>query len=329
MNTAEMERAGPDGAPTLAERLASAAGGVAAFTRQGASWATAWADAVWMRASWMLPGPANEREIRVIAMRRSGHHAVVNWIRLHLPGRHCFLNECLPNANPFESCARSVCRVWTGRVQHRRIFWDQEIAGRHSKKGILLYNFEDERLEDVASARFEANRARWLGESRERTDVLVLRDPFNLLASKLRWAYGRHAQPALEEFPGLVVLWKQHAREFLGETQCLGAGTVGINYNRWFTDAGYRRELVRKLGLVGDGDRGLQQVARFGPTLWGDTFDGMKYDGRAQQMKVLERWHTYRDDPLYRSLFRDPELIELSERIFGRIPGTETLFAPG
>jgi hypothetical protein len=39
---------------------------------------------------------------------------------------------------------------------------------------------------------------------------------------------------------------------------------------------------------------------------------------------VYERWRHYAADPTYRALF-DDEAMELSERVFGRIPGVEGL----
>ena len=66
-------------------------------------------------------------------------------------------------------------------------------------------------------------------------------------------------------------------------------------------------------------------VARWGPNLWGDSFDNLTFDGRATQMKVLERWRQVADEPLYRSLVADPELIELSTTIFGIMPDIEQL----
>jgi hypothetical protein len=44
-------------------------------------------------------------------------------------------------------------------------------------------------------------------------------------------------------------------------------------------------------------------------------------------MRLLERWKLARNDPHYRRLFEDPELVALSHEIFGHIPGTEELYA--
>ena len=83
-------------------------------------------------------------------------------------------------------------------------------------------------------------------------------------------------------------------------------------------------QLSDKLGLTWN-DKSLNKVARWGIVTWGDSFDGMEYDGKASQMKVLERWKNFKDDPFYLSLFNDRELVELSETIFGHLPETELL----
>ena len=168
------------------------------------------------------------------------------------------------------------------------MWWSQEAAGRHSKRKFLLYNYEDQLPADVASSKFEAHRERWVGRSVTRFDMLIVRDPFNLLASKLRWAYGDRYKPSLDSLFETRDRWKAHAQEYLGDTHHLPQ-RLNVSYNAWFTDPAYRKALAHTLGVDWT-DRGLNKVARWGPTVWGDSFDGLKYDGRATEMNVLERW---------------------------------------
>jgi hypothetical protein len=58
----------------------------------------------------------------------------------------------------------------------------------------------------------------------------------------------------------------------------------------------------------------------------GSSFDGTKYDEKAGSMNVLMRWKQIQNMKTYRKLFKDKELIGLSEKIFGHIPGTEVLY---
>ena len=124
----------------------------------------------------------------------------------------------------------------------------------------------------------------------------------------------------------LPELWKSYAREYLGLSHLMPAPRVLINFNRWFVDSGYREQLSRRLKLV-SAEKGLAEVAKWGPNTWGDSFDNLDFEGRAYEMKVLERWRHLAGDPVFRQLFQDRELLELSEDIFGVIAGTECLFS--
>ncbi|MEO8436084.1 MAG: hypothetical protein ABI596_14380 [Pyrinomonadaceae bacterium] len=250
----------------------------------------------------------NRTELCVAALQRSGHHAIINWISANAPGSVCFLNNCRPNTDPFLMCTRDQ---------------KSELAF----KDHLIYNYEDRRLTEVFKQDFLQHKKKWFGESGSCVYVLVLRDPFNNFASKYRWAInGTKWTPPMEwvtrELPGL---WKSYAKEFLGQTKVLPGPSVFINYNRWFVDNEYRCEIALRLGLVTAG-KGLAEVARWGPNTWGDSFDNLDFDGRANEMKVFERWRYFAGDKVFADLFRDPELLSLSEDIFGPIPGTHVLY---
>lgn len=288
-----------------------------------------WLDRPWMDASWVLPGPVNGWSIRVLSIRRSGHHAIVNWIRLQVPGRHCFLNDCKVGESPFAKSVRANSRVggWAG--EHRYVNWEGELRGRHAKKGLLIHNYEDADLRRFAEVVTPEREEEWIGECRERSTIVVLRDPFNLLASRLRWFHGRGESPTAERFGEFRDLWKLYARELLGDTVWL-PGAVHVRYNDWFRSRAYRDELAARIGFV-NRDVGVDEVARWGPALGkpAASFDGLRYDGRAQEMKVFERWKEFSADPFFRAQFEDEELVDLSRRLFGEIEGTDRLAAAG
>lgn len=247
----------------------------------------------------------NRNEICVAALQRSGHHAIINWIVANSAGPACFLNDCRPKLNPFLTCAEDE---------------GIELAA----KNLLIYNYEDRELGELFTLEFMDNRTRWFGKSERSIHVLVMRDPFNNFASKYRWAVnGTKWTPETEWITrALPGLWKSYAKEFVGLTNFMPAPKVFLNYNRWFTDDKYRDEMASRLELVST-DQGLSEVAKWGPNTWGDSFDNMDFDGRALEMKVLERWRCFADDPVFKDLFRDSELLSLSEKIFGAIPGTD------
>ncbi len=252
----------------------------------------------------------NALEIRAAALRRSGSHAVLHWLLCQLPGRGVFLNSCKPGESPYASCYRGDS-VAGG--------FDLDREGEApAPKDFLLYNYEDRELAAVFSDAFEAAHDRFLGTSGGRFDLLVLRDPWNNLASLLRWARGAVHPISLDSVTRAASRWKAYAREALGETAHRRHRPVTVLFNRWAAEPGYREELAARLGIPFT-DAGRERVAPWGPATWGDSFDGFAYDGRAAEMPVLERFREYAEDPFYRGLF-DAEMAELAERLFGPLP---------
>ena len=142
-------------------------------------------------------------------------------------------------------------------------------------------------------------------------NIIVLRDPLNLFASRLKIHHDRDKRMYMNE--SIVSLWKSYAREFLGETSHLSR-KVAISFNEWFSNAEYRRDLEVSFNFSHT-DEGLDELG-----IRVSSFDGGKYAGKAHQMKVLDRWHHFNDNAEYKALFDDEELIELSKKIFDMDP---------
>lgn len=261
----------------------------------------------------------NRKVIRVLALPRSGHHAVISWIIYQHGEKYCFLNNPVVEENPFLT-AREVGSDLAGEGRLSGV--DMAIL-RARRKDLMIYNREGFPLERGAAIGWAEAPNRHIGKSGNRTTVLILRDAFNFLASVMRWSRGTRHQPDRRAIANLVEQWKDHAREYLGETTFLRE-KVKINYNLWFSEEDYRKQLAEEIGFRFK-PGGTKGVPKVGPVVWGDTFDGMRFDGRAQEMKVMERWKHFEEDPFYRELFLDSEVAELSEKIFGHIPGTENL----
>ncbi len=265
----------------------------------------------------------NENEIRIVGMSRSGNHAIIQWLVRQMAqtprgARVCWLNCPEPRWNPYwttrpfddGSCA------WTS---YPGFDLEEEKACRFTRKDWFVFNYEDTFLRVARSPEYEREHDAWVGRSAVRRDVLILRDPFNLFASRLR-----SLEPVVDHRTAIRI-WKQHARQFLGARErrsplMLPHDPVLILYNRWCDDAAYRRGVCDALG-VRFTDAGVNRVvAAHG----GSSFDGLRYDGRATEMRTAERWRHFIDDPDYRALF-DGEVLRLAEQVFGRLPAAEAL----
>lgn len=268
----------------------------------------------------LIPMPKsyiNRFEFRLSSMKRSGHHAVLNWLFAQCNGqRICFLNNAVPNANPF--MMQNYSQLSNYRLEdHFDPF--AEAGGWLTPKDYLLYCYEDWRLEDVFSERFEQYHDELVGPSDVRYDMIILRDPFNCFASRLKqwWRpWMREQIPALNTPLGrreCLDLWKAFAREYLRHTSYRRHHPVAVNYNQWFADAAYRESLADSLGLSFN-DGGRDRVMFHG---MGSSFNEQSFDGHAEQMQVLDRWQYYREYPVYRNLFaEDRELLDLAAEIF-------------
>jgi hypothetical protein len=259
----------------------------------------------------------NQQEFRVVGMSRSGNHAIINWIFHQIQGRACFLNCVEGKTNPFHS-ARPLCDEQVYEVNYPQFSLAQEQAGHLSHKQALIYSYEDSFLGTVFHPAFEEEHDRLVGRSQQRFDILILRDPFNLFASRLY--SGIHGKSMSAD----VRIWKQHAREFVGMRNHLVYNPRFISYNAWYSDIEYRRRLAGDLGLTFT-DLGINLVPEVG---YGSSFDGHRYNGKARAMKVLERWKYYEQDPTYRRIFQDRDLVSLSHQIFGHLSGTERIYQP-
>lgn len=273
----------------------------------------------------------NDLEIWVYHLKRGGGHAVVNWIARNFDRRVFHLNNAF--SKPFKV-------RWRGEKIFRRITDPDRYGGPGQRvfnveldpaatwrdvasmpKEVLLTNVENFPLERVPGERLLCGGASGLiGRSRRRVTVLVLRDAFNTFASVRHGK--RRMRRRLRRFYGSQ--WKAYAREFLGESSFLPVDTVKISFNSWFQDPDYRSRVAAELGLDHT-DRGLDEVSKDGG---GSSFTGQQFHTRAQDMKVLERWRHFADDPRYLSAF-DAETIELSNRVFGDVTGGEIVGCDG
>jgi len=246
-----------------------------------------------------LRAASDKLDVRVVGLRRSGNHAVIGWILAQHPGRALFLNEALPGVSPHRT---------------RQRLWQWQRPRQPGAAGLLLYSYEDQSLLAVDFPR-TPHRERYAGPARARRDLLLLRDPFNFIASRLRWEVDD-----TERVRAAVGLWKTYAREFVGDTNVLPF-KVPVSFNAWTSDPAYRARLADRLGIPCT-DAGLDRVAPHGG---GSSFDGRAFDGRATAMAVHDRWRGFTDDPTFLELTDDAELHELSARAFGALPDTHAL----
>jgi hypothetical protein len=293
--------------------------------------------------------PTNFLELRVFGLQRSGNHAIIEWILdQHAGKRTCFLNNVgHGDQDPFATTRRIALEGFGSNL-------DVE-AVRRAPKDVLIYSYEDDLsrmqqgatlLDAMHDKEFEQQRVRYVGESEQRLNVIVLRDAFNFFASRIKKL---DALTGTKDLEAIRETWKLLARRALRMSRDFAGDEFWISYNAWVSDQEYRRRLSARLfgefsdasleyvsghggGSSFDSDHGrlsLRVIRR----KWRRLLDPKVYlrtghylrrltlakDGRS--MKVLDRWHEMKREAVYCRLFRDRELLELSERLFGTLPG--------
>lgn len=226
-----------------------------------------------------------KRLIYWFGMMRCGNHAVMEWLFAQIKGNISRQNNCKLGAKI-------------------------NFIPKNIKSDNMFITYEDKILNFSKSF---CKNADVLGK-RKVYNVIVIRDPFNLFASRFVKRLKRQRQ----SLPP-VKLWKHYAYEYLGITNYI-PNKILINYNLWFSNIKYRKRLSKKFGVKFT-DKGKDKVPRHGH---GSSFDFRNYDGRGSEMDVLNRWRNLIGNEKYASIF-DDEVIELSEKIFGKIPGTEKI----
>ncbi len=240
----------------------------------------------------------NEWEFIFFGMRRGGQHAIIHWLACHFDEPVWFVNDIKEFAKP-------VVPVDDTNVYAPDAFFAPvaEESFWREKKKVFFQSYEDKW---IGKLDFKANEA-VVGKSAKRTCILIMRDPFNIFASRIK-----KGDFVFKLTQTHVKMWIQHAREAIGDTSFL-PNLLVISYNDWVSSEQYRRRLESLLGLP-ETDKGIDEI--FGV---GSSFDGKKYDGRATQMDVLRRWRGFGAHKAYRQLIRRDDLWQLSRTIFGQV----------
>lgn len=232
----------------------------------------------------------------VFAQRRSGHHAVMQW-----------LMHGLENAGANIGFENDIVR--SGRDVG-------SVLGSMSMARTAVFNYEDVsyRQRHLVMPYLEAHSHT---PDAQHHNVLIGRDWYNLVASRLYKIVDSLRKG--EYVPIRDVAWSDVRRQWIDIANIgvdgQGEGEAFINFNKWFVDPEYRTSVAACLDLV-EPDELINEVALIGR---GSSFDGVYYQGRAQSMNVLRRWEGLSEPilPVYRGLITDQEISELNTQLFG------------
>ena len=235
--------------------------------------------------------------ITFTGMSRSGNHGVIRWLVAH-----------------YEECGYEVYFYNNTVVPFlEHINFIAPHVNRDAKK-VLLVSFEDVQI----NQRFSKLSA--IADH----NILLLRDPANLFASRLMGlapdrgllfpaTYGEKekafaASATSKALPSQIDKYRNHHAEFSGSYGFF-ANKVCISYNSWVSDEGYRRGIV-------EGSLGLKFSDSKYKTRAGSSFG----KSPSSEDEYFDRWRAFWDNPVYAAIRNDDSLMEIS-RGMGVRPG--------
>lgn len=232
----------------------------------------------------IAPGPV----LRVFGLRRSGNHAVINWLARNAPdGRSVFFNNCTPGRNPFETF-RAV------EVNGRRAGGPgDDAAGLARRAGdgtAVIFSYEDA----MPNERRRRPVTEGVADSAIAADIVVCRSFHNWAASLVRKLQGNPAHTAAQRVAIVLKAVGLYARMLDLVAAEAAPGIVTVRYDEWMASPGYRAGLLDRLGFA-QRDDSLGAVQRYGN---GSSFaDGAR---SGEELRTAERWREMADDPEYR-----------------------------
>jgi hypothetical protein len=244
------------------------------------------------------------RVIRVFGMRRSGNHALINWLMRNGPEFSVFLNNCVPGKCPADT-ARALEIGNLGMSLHEKSV--PEHCAEVPDGGMLVISYEDF-MPDANEPVQAANAG--LPEDIDCLDLVLFRGFMNWSASLLRKLQNNDAHDMLSRLRTMIGAMDRYT-ECLELVQEAPARVRPISYDRWVSRARYRNRILRALELEAK-DNSLGRVQNYGG---GSSFQ--KNVKSATDLTPHERWHQMVNDAEYQLLLltasQHSELVDLME----------------
>jgi hypothetical protein len=262
----------------------------------------------WTRLGF-VPGQA----LRMFGMRRSGNHAIANWLQRNAPsGQSVFLNNCKPNSDPFRTF-RSI-EVNGKTSQHRKARKNlTSVAGRAEDGALLLFSYED--ITPAMSADAQSVSGPF-DEALLTGDVLIYRSFLNWTASLLKKMQANDSYSLLHRNAILLRAIDQYGILLRQVEDADELGFTCICYDNWVRSEKYREAILTELDLPLR-DNSLGPVQSYGG---GSSFQ--KQANSADELETSRRWQKMAEDPEFAAVLNlaahDTKLTQRLERLFPR-----------
>jgi len=217
-------------------------------------------------------------EFRLFFQRRSGGHAIVEWIASHFDGKGILINSLRPNVK-----WNKPTKYWN--IEYPFHGANSEMELRKHEKGKLKINHEFiiTTYEDPLRYADHLYRSRINGVNTNKIKkIIVNRDIYNHIASRLKFDHRRKNAGPPGWYDKCIIDWEKLV------TISDSNPYIEINYNKWIKNKKYRIEIGKSLCLPNNDGHKLNTIPNYGG---GSSFTGIKENANIK--KLNSRWKTY------------------------------------
>jgi len=230
-----------------------------------------------------------EKEILIFGLKRSGLHALVTWIWKHFKHNSILYqnNSYLStwdrgrknaSAFSFEDRYNPKKKIYINVTEHMR--------AAYIMQGIEYFHY--------INNRFLARKLQARKLAKEQYHILCIRDPRNNFASmlkkdKFKDVYINNFIQYWTEYADLLLENQVKHNNIFVERNMPKVKLIPFVFDKWFVDKNYRMQIADILNIKFT-DAGLNDIKSIG-----SSFNGKEFQGKAQEMKVLDRWKEYKE----------------------------------
>lgn len=253
--------------------------------------------------------PVGGRLIEITALKRTAHHAFIEWLCQHKASPTLFINNVYPSLPPRYGRLSVFHPEAIGGDELRAFEAETSRALAQGRYDVMI-NFEGRSVRNIRA--LNQSLYRFWG-NKQITCMLFLRDPVNnfaSLCSRIRTeSFNQYSKVYLQVFRFCDYMDEVAAGN--GASRCLFDDV--ILFSAWQRDEGYRRALARRYHL--NGTQLSHHVPEYGG---GSSFGGIAFNPVADQAKLFSRWREMQDNPLFLSLFLNGRIVRAVRAYYRR-----------
>lgn len=227
--------------------------------------------------------------VYILGLKRNGNHAIINWI--------------------IKNLEKNKIQVGFINDVNEKVINDGDIDKIISDNLVTILSYEEISIHEFEKIKYKNNKLDF-------KEILILRDFKNSFASRLKYI-SEFKSDSIDIYDYFMnhdeykKNWIEFSEVFLDKIQnkweC-------INYNLWFSDKTYRDSVMNNIFDIKNYDLGLLSVPK---NAGGSSFDYLKYNNRAKDMNILERWKFFAKEPFFNNfVLSDHKVVDLDKKIF-------------